>query len=170
MFTGRVARIAPGLDPATRTFPIEIEIPNSGFRLKPGMYGRVGITTQEKPDALIIPANALVDVGGERGVFLAKDGNTAAFRPVEVGIEEDARVEILEGLSEGDQVVTTGAAALRDGDRFLLGGDRGDGEGTAATAGAAASVGPNAPVQGEPAGRRGGREGFRGRRGGQPTP
>ena len=72
MFTGRVARVAPVLDPATRTFPIEIEIPNPGFRLKPGMYARVGITTQEKPDALTVPSNALVDVGGERGVFLTE--------------------------------------------------------------------------------------------------
>jgi hypothetical protein len=134
------------------------------------MYARVGITTQEKPDALIIPANAVVDVGGERGVFLAQEDNTAAFRAVEIGIEEDARVEILEGLSEGDQVVTTGAAALRDGDRFLVGDQRGDGEGTAATAGPGASVTPGAAGQGGPAGRRGGREGFRGQRGGQPTP
>ena len=45
-FTGRIARVSPVLDPATRTAPIEIEIPNPAFRLKPGMYARVGITTQ----------------------------------------------------------------------------------------------------------------------------
>ena len=44
-FEGRIARVAPVLDPATRTAPIEIEIPNPSFRLKPGMYARVSITT-----------------------------------------------------------------------------------------------------------------------------
>ncbi len=95
-FTGRIARVSPVLDPATRTFPIEIEIPNPTFRLKPGMYARVGITTNERADAIVVPANAVVDVGGKRGVFLAQDDNTAAFRPVEVGLENDDRVEILE--------------------------------------------------------------------------
>ena len=134
-FAGRVARIAPVLDPATRTFPIEIEIPNPTFRLKPGMYARVGVTTNEKPDALIVPSNALVDVGGERGVFLAQPDNTAVFRKVQVGIEQDDRAEILEGLAEGDRIVSTGAGALRDGDRFLLAGDGEAGAGEARTGG-----------------------------------
>jgi RND family efflux transporter MFP subunit len=146
-FIGRIARVAPVLDPATRTFPVEIEIPNPTFRLKPGMYARVGIVTDERPDALVIPPNALVDAGGERGVFLAQGDNTAAFRVVEVGIEADDRAEIRAGLSEGDRVVTTGAAALRDGDRFLLEGEDG----------------PSPPGAA-----RGGREGFAGRgRGGR---
>ena len=118
-FTGRIARVAPVLDPATRTAHVEIEIPNPGFRLKPGMYARVTITTDERKDALVVPTNALVDVGGRRGVFLASDNNTVAFRAVRVGIEESAHVEILDGLVDGDRVVTTGAAALRDGDPIV---------------------------------------------------
>ena len=61
VFTGRIARVAPVLDPATRTAPIEIEIPNPGFRLKPGMYARVTVTTDERKDALVVPSNAVVD-------------------------------------------------------------------------------------------------------------
>ena len=61
MFMGRIARVAPVLDPATRTAPIEIEIPNPGFRLKPGMYARVTVTTDERKDALVVPTNAVVD-------------------------------------------------------------------------------------------------------------
>ncbi|MBM3820472.1 MAG: efflux RND transporter periplasmic adaptor subunit, partial [Acidimicrobiia bacterium] len=70
-FTGRIARVAPVLDPATRTAAIEIEIPNADFRLKPGMYARISITTDERKDTLVVPANAVVDYSGRRGVFLA---------------------------------------------------------------------------------------------------
>ena len=129
MFMGRIARVAPVLDPQTRTAPIEIEVPNPDFRLKPGMYARIGITTGEKKDTLIVPINAVIDLGGRRGVFLAQENDTATFRPVRVGIEEATQVEILEGLAEGDRVVTTGAGALREGDRFLAAGGRGRGTG-----------------------------------------
>jgi RND family efflux transporter MFP subunit len=118
-FTGRIARVSPVLDPTTRTAPIEIEIPNRDFRLKPGMYARVGITTGSKKDALVVPANAVVDLGGRRGVFLPRN-DTAVFRVVQVGLEQQTLVEVLGGLTENEQVITTGAAALRDGDRIVL--------------------------------------------------
>jgi len=152
-FMGRVARIAPVLDPATRTFPIEVEIPNPTFRLKPGMYARVGITTDERPNALVVPANAVVDIGGQRGVFLAQGDNVATFRPVEIGLESDERVEVRSGLSEGDRVVTTGAAALSDGDRFLLEGEDGPSNGGRAARGGR---------QGLPGSQGGGRRGGNG--------
>jgi HlyD family secretion protein len=133
VFSGRIARLAPVLDPATRTAPIEVEIPNPGFKLKPGMYARVTVTTDERKDALVVPTNAVVDYAGRRGVFVASGDSMVTFRPVRVGIEESEQIEILEGVAEGDRVVTTGAAALRDGDRVLLAdassGRRGDGEG-----------------------------------------
>ncbi|MGH9346179.1 MAG: efflux RND transporter periplasmic adaptor subunit [Vicinamibacterales bacterium] len=127
-FTGRVARVAPVLDPATRTAQIEVEIPNPGHRLKPGMYARVSLTIEQRSDALTVPSNALVTVEGRRGVFLAEN-STAAFRPVEVGIEEAARVEIRNGLDADDRVITTGAAALQNGDRILLAGQEPGGPG-----------------------------------------
>jgi RND family efflux transporter MFP subunit len=122
MFSGRIARVAPVLDPATRTAAIEVEIPNPGFRLKPGMYARVTVTTDERKDALVVPTNAVVDYTGRRGVFVASADSTVSFRPVRIGIEESEHIEILEGVAEGDRVVTTGAGALRDGDRVLLAG------------------------------------------------
>jgi HlyD family secretion protein len=128
-FMGRVARVAPVLDPATRTAPIEIEIPNPGFRLKPGMYARVTVKTDERKEALLVPANAVVDTGGRRGVFLAAENDTVSFRPVTVGIEDSTQIEILDGLSEGDRIVTTGAAGLRDGDRVVYAGSSRGGRG-----------------------------------------
>ncbi len=162
VFTGRIARVAPVLDPATRTASIEVEIPNPGFRLKPGMYARVTVTTDERKDALLVPSNAVVDLGGRRGVFLAAENNTVSFRPVTIGIEEDKQVEILAGVTEGDRVVTTGAAALRDGDRVLIPGTAtGDRQGTAPRAAADQAI--DGPSESGAEGRRG----SGGRRGGQ---
>ena len=123
-FMGRIARVSPVLDPATRTAPIEVEIPNPAYRLKPGMYARVGITLDTTKDALVVPATALVDLGGRRGVFQPLS-QTAVFRAVQVGTEQGQIVEILGGLSEGDEVITTGAGQLRDGDRIQIAGGRG---------------------------------------------
>ena len=137
-FTGRIARVSPVLDPTTRTAPIEIEIPNPNYRLKPGMYARVNITTGTRKDALVVPSNAVVDLGGRRGVFQPQN-DTAVFRVIQVGLEQPDVVEIVGGLSENDTVITTGASALRDGDRVVLPGQsegpRGEGTASARSGG-----------------------------------
>lgn len=151
IFTGRIARVSPVLDPATRTAPIEIEIPNPSNRLKPGMYARVGITTGIKKDALVVPANAVVDLGGRRGVFQPLN-ESAVFRAIQVGAEQGDLVEVLGGLTDQETVITTGASALRDGDRIVLPGGRNGGAGRRGRGpnGAAPSDAPPAaaPAQG----------------------
>ena len=77
IFHGRVARVAPVLDPATRTAQMEVEVPNTDFRLKPGMYSRVRLTVATKAQALTVPVNAVVTIEGKRGVFQV----TTARRP-----------------------------------------------------------------------------------------
>ncbi len=142
-FNGRVARVAPVLDPATRTAEMEIELPNPSYRLKPGMYARVRLTTGERPNALVVPRNSVVDVENSgRGVFLF-DGEKrqAKFQKVEVGLQDDQRAEILKGLEDGQAVITTGAASLRDGDSVLLPGMGGPG-----------GPGGGGPGQGRPGG------------------
>jgi RND family efflux transporter MFP subunit len=134
-FPGRVGRVAPVLDPSTRTAQIEIEIANPTFRLKPGMYARVRITLDTRDNALVVPREAVVDFEGKRGVFVA-DGNTARFRPVSIGLQDDKRFEIVQGIEEGTRVVTVGATSLRDGDPIAAPGQRpGAGGRPAATAG-----------------------------------
>jgi RND family efflux transporter MFP subunit len=118
-FIGRVSRVAPVFDPATRTAQMEIEVPNPGFRLKPGMYARVRLTVDRRPDALTVPSNAVIDSDGKRGVFMVKD-QTAKFVEAKIGLSDGQRIEIVDGLREGDRVITTGALALRDGDRVAL--------------------------------------------------
>ncbi len=110
------------LDPSTRTAQIEIEIENSKFRLKPGMYANVDFTTDRRDNSLVVPTNAVVDLNGNRGVFLPGQNDTATFKPVTVGMIDGDLAEVSQGLAEGDRIVTTGAAALRDGDRIILAG------------------------------------------------
>jgi RND family efflux transporter MFP subunit len=159
-FKGRIARVSPVLDPTTRTAPIEIEIPNPDYRLLPGMYARVGINTGSRKEALVVPTNALVDLGGRRGVFVPRN-DTAVFRIVQVGLEQPAISEVLGGLVENEQVITTGSAALRDGDRIVLpdengesGGRRGRGARETASApregGEGRKAGRGAPPAGAP--------------------
>jgi RND family efflux transporter MFP subunit len=143
-FNGRIARVAPVLDPATRTAQIEVEIPNPTNRLKPGMYARVNLTVEQRANALVVPANAVIDRDGQRGVFLAENNNTASFRPVQIGIEDSARVEILGGITEADRVITTGAAALQHGDRIIL---ANEGDGPSGARGAGRAQGQGRPRQ-----------------------
>jgi RND family efflux transporter MFP subunit len=136
-FTGRVARVAPLFDAATRTAQMEIEIPNPSYRLKAGMYARVRLTVATRPNALVIPRNALVEVDGKQGVFVA-NGQKATFAAVKTGLQDETRVEITGGLNDGARIVTTGAASLRDGDTIVFpgaggnqGAPRGQGQGGA---------------------------------------
>lgn len=142
-FKGRVSRIAPVFDPATRTAEMEIEVPNPDFRLKPGMYARVQLTVDVRPNALTVPRSAVVALEGKNGVFVAVKPEapqpaatssgasqgpamTARFLPVETGIRDGESIEITSGLDAGAQVITTGAGALKDGDRIVAaGGGRG---------------------------------------------
>jgi RND family efflux transporter MFP subunit len=129
VFSGRISRIAPVFDPATRTAEMEIEVPNRSGRLKPGMYARVTLTVGTRQNALVVPRNAVVDVEGKRGVFVPQE-NRAQFRAVQTGLQDETRVEITGGLSEGARVITTGALALRDGDPIQLAGQNGPRERT----------------------------------------
>jgi RND family efflux transporter MFP subunit len=123
-FNGRVARVAPILDPATRTAQVEIEVPNPGYRLKPGMYARARFTVEEHRNALVVPTASIVDQQGKLGVWVP-EGDQPKFTSVVVGIEQQDMTEITTGVSDGQRVISTGAAALRAGDRIVLAGQRG---------------------------------------------
>ncbi len=128
-FHGRIARVAPVLDPATRTATMEIEIANNDKRLKPGMYARVSLTVEERKNTLVAPKSAVIDFENKRGVWMPTEDNRARFVPVQLGIEDTDRIEITGGLKEGDQIVTTGATAVRNNDQLVIAGAAGPGGG-----------------------------------------
>ncbi len=137
-FPGRIGRIAPILDPATRTAEMEVEVPNRDYRLKPGMYARINLLVEQHKDALVVPKEAVVDYENQRGVFTTTDETKARFVPIEVGLEEPDRVEVTKGLQEGDSIVVAGAGAIRNDDQLVLagqGGPGGQGQGPGGPAG-----------------------------------
>ena len=86
-FSGKIARVAPVLDPATRTAQMEVEIPNGDNKLKPGMYARINLTVEDKKNTLVVPKNAVIDFENKRGVWMPNDENRAKFMAVQLGIE-----------------------------------------------------------------------------------
>jgi len=113
-FVGTIVRINKALDLATRTLQAEINVPNPGHLLKPGMFARIEVALKEKPGALAVPREAAFEEGGKRFVFVV-EGNQAFRRPVVTGIEQDRLIEVVEGLKDGDKVVIRGQESLRDG-------------------------------------------------------
>lgn len=112
-FTGQVDRISPVVDSGSGTFRVVSTFNGGAQSLQPGMFGRIRIDYDQRADALVVPRLALLD-DGEPAVFRVRAGKVARV-PVTLGYAEGAWLEIREGLAAGDQVVTAGKVALRDG-------------------------------------------------------
>ena len=104
-FKGRVIFVDPMLDPKTRTAKVRLEFPNPRAELKPEMFGEVTLRTAAR-DGLRIPADALIDSGTKKVVFVALGEGKFQPREVEVGPVTGDQVEVLSGLDEGEKVVT----------------------------------------------------------------
>ena len=110
---GRLVHVGLEVDRQTRTVPIVYEVPNADGRLRIGMALRVHLETEEVQDALAIPGSAIVDVGGRAVAYVHVSGETFVDRHLTLGIRDGDQVQVLDGLSEGERVVTTGAYAIR---------------------------------------------------------
>lgn len=106
-FLGRVILVSSVVDPDTRTVKVRTELANRDGRLKPDMFANVEIVTDVHRTAISIPLAAVLDDGGKSVVFVA-DGNDYKKKEVNLGLKSDDRVEIIDGLKEGDKVVVKG--------------------------------------------------------------
>ena len=107
-----VTRVSPIVDPATGTFKITIEIYDEARRIKPGMFGRVSIVYDRHENALQVPRSALVEDLGRTSVFIVEDG-VAIRKDIETGFSDKGSVEILNGISDEDDVVIVGQVGLK---------------------------------------------------------
>jgi len=116
VFEGTVFRIHPAIDPASRTFTVEITVPNADERIRPGMYGKVAIHVGTDATKLV-PAIAVLKQEGTNERYLFKYVNGKAKRvDVQLGERFDANIEIISNeLKEGDQIIVVGQANLVDG-------------------------------------------------------
>ena len=115
-FRGVVNRIAGGADPLTRTVQVEIDIPNPGHLLRPGMYATAQLAAGADKNVLVVPLGALETVGGQHFVWVIKD-DVVSRRPVTIGRATGEIVEVTSGLTESDQIVARGADLVREGQR-----------------------------------------------------
>jgi len=114
-FSGRITRIRPAVDVASRTFEAEVSVANPGGRILPGMFARADINLGNN-ERVVVPDRAIVKQSGSAGkyVFVFR-GGTVDYRKVEVGRRIDDSYELLSGLSDGDTVVVAGQSRLTDG-------------------------------------------------------
>jgi Cu(I)/Ag(I) efflux system membrane fusion protein len=114
-FVGKVALVAPTVDPSTRTLRVRVALRNptgpSGPRLRPGMFGTVALDLPSAP-ALVVPAESVVDTGQAQYVFVAHPEGRFEPRLVRRGASAGDEVEILDGLANGELVVTTAGFLL----------------------------------------------------------
>ncbi len=122
-FTGRATYVHPFVEEQTRTMKVRFQLPNPRGLLKPGMYANVQLITSAS-SALAVPADAVLDSGSEQVVFVALGEGYFEPRRVRTGRRVDTRVEITEGLKEGDDVAT-GATFFLDSESQLQAAVRG---------------------------------------------
>ena len=115
VFKGKVSLIHPTIDPATRTFVTEINIPNGDNRIRPGMFARVNIDFGNV-NRVVVPDQAVVkrSGSGDRFVYVYKDGKVS-FNQVQLGRHMDTSYELISGVENGFEVVIAGQSRLKDG-------------------------------------------------------
>jgi len=120
---GRVARISPAIEEASRTLSIEAEVANPTGILRPGAFANAAVVTESRELTILVPATALVSFAGVDRVFVVKEGK-AAERRVTTGRRDGGRVEVIKGLAAGEPVVVSPgnlvdgeAVSTKDGDR-----------------------------------------------------
>ena len=115
-FYGKVGKIYPTIDPATRTFTVEVVVDNNYSTLRPGMFARVVVDFGSNNN-VVIPDVAVVKQqgSGERFVYVLNADGTVTYTKVVLGRRMGTEYEVLEGLSDGDRIVTGGQIRLKDG-------------------------------------------------------
>lgn len=115
-FDGKIERIYPTIDPATRTFTVEVVVPNNYSTLRPGMFSRVTVKFGTNSN-VVIPDVAVVKQqgSGERFVYVLNEDGTVTYQRVELGRRMGTQYEVLSGVADSAMVVTGGQIRLKDG-------------------------------------------------------
>jgi membrane fusion protein (multidrug efflux system) len=113
-FTGRIYAINPLIDQAGRSIVVRARIDNPGDILRPGLFARVSVTLAVRENAIFVPEQSIIPIGDRSFVYRVVDGKIVNT-PVRLGLRRNAAVEVLEGLSPGDQVVTAGQLKVQPG-------------------------------------------------------
>jgi RND family efflux transporter MFP subunit len=116
---GKVSLVSPALDPNSTTVEVWIELKNNDSRLRPGTNVEISVVAHSIPDALTIPAAALLTAqDGATSVMVAGADGRAHQRTVKTGVRDGNRVQIVDGVQDGERVVGSGAYGLPDNSKI----------------------------------------------------
>jgi membrane fusion protein (multidrug efflux system) len=118
-FQGQIIYLSPKGDRITRTFTIKVALENSSSRIRPGMIGRITLVKRTFPHTIAIPLFSILDRGDRKVVFV-EDHSIARERVVSLGIIENSRIQILDGLSPGERLIVKGHRDLSEGEKVLV--------------------------------------------------
>ncbi|MPZ16387.1 MAG: efflux RND transporter periplasmic adaptor subunit [Luteitalea sp.] len=104
IYDGRISRVSPAIDEASRTLMVEAAVPNAQGRLRPGSFANVDIVLEHEDTAVVVPASALVTFAGVDKILVVQEGKSVE-KHVSIGQREDHRLEIVSGLAAGEQVI-----------------------------------------------------------------
>lgn len=116
---GTVVRLSPSMDPGTHSFRVEVEVDNTLELLRPGMFVQASIISARHDDVAIVPRDAVTQRAGRNVVFVI-DGQRAVRRNVSLGITQDDKIEVREGVKPGERIVVRGLETLTDGTRVRV--------------------------------------------------
>jgi membrane fusion protein, multidrug efflux system len=123
LFSGSVGYVGASVDPSSRTFPIEVQVPNPRYVLKPGLIANIRLVRESLQNAIVVPQEAVLRVEDGYMVYVVAGGDaepTAEARTVTLGPTQANRVVITSGLDVGDRVVVVGQSRVARGDRLLI--------------------------------------------------
>ena len=106
-FSGEVSYIYPYSEAKTRTTKVRIVFDNADLLLRPGMFSEVSIFSDTRDNSIVVPSESIVRSGGKPQVFIVRDLGKFEPREVTLGVESDGRIEVISGVSEGEEVVTS---------------------------------------------------------------
>ena len=117
VFPAVVEEVSPVLDPASRTLRIRLRFPGrTDPRIKAGMFATVSLITNTRRDVPVIPRGTVINTYGHWIVFTINDQNIASHREISLGLENEEFIEVVNGIEEGELVVSQGQNFLSDGD------------------------------------------------------
>jgi multidrug efflux pump subunit AcrA (membrane-fusion protein) len=112
-FRGKIVLVGNRVETDSRTLEIRVAVANPDGRLKPGMFADVEIATTALPNVLVIPDEALQKMDDDQVVFVAASDTRFEKRVIKTGLEQHGHVQVVDGLKEGDRIVTTGSFILK---------------------------------------------------------
>jgi len=114
-YNGKIIYVSPAIDAATQSFSVRLALDNTDNTLKAGMFARTDFTLLLRPQTLFVPKEAVTSLNGKDRIFIVDENNQVIERVIQTGARNDSSIEIIAGINEGEKVVISNLARLKNG-------------------------------------------------------